>query len=230
VPESSRVPRGTERPLLRHGGLFSRGEERRIHFGCAAGVKAVIYYGHLAPGRYLVGDDGVARKAAPPKRLVAEGWACAYNVVHKNYRTNGDELFLPGCFTGTLWGAIFLRDHRLNEPKMADESDGDMELLDSDQGLAIRVHLSEGVLERLEGRRELSVGYHTMNSNIRADGVRVIQKAALVEVSACDVAAVRQCFLDIRDADDVGPLAIDSKNWASEGASRGFLRALRKLQ
>jgi hypothetical protein len=106
-------------------------------------------------------------------RCVLDGWACHYNVEHTNYKTGLREIFLPGCFAGTLWGVLFLRDHILSEKAMANEDDGDLELLDSDAGLAIRVHLSEGVLERLEGRRELSVGYRTMNSKIRADGVRV---------------------------------------------------------
>jgi hypothetical protein len=169
----------------------------------------------------------VRTKAA--RRQVADGWACAYNVVHKNYRTNGDELFLPGCFAGTLWGIEFRRDHVLTESKMADQDDGDMELVDSDQGLAIRVHLKDGVLDRLEGRRALSVGYRTLQATLRSDGVMQIKSAALVEISACDVPAVRQCFLDIRDADDVGTLAEESKHFAYDGAGRAFTRALRKL-
>ena len=104
-----------------------------------------------------------------------------------------------------------------------------MELLDSDQGLAMRVHLNEGVLDRLAGRRQLSVGYRTMASKIRPDGVRAITKAALVEVSACNYAAVRQCFFEVRNADDVGSLAHESKNFGYEGAALGFTRALQNL-
>jgi hypothetical protein len=187
-------------------------------------------YSWLPPGRYVVNAEGRPVRTKAARRQVADGWACAYNIEHTNFKNGQREIFLPNCFSGSLTGVEFRRDHILTEAKMADQDDGDLELLDSDAGLAIRVHLSERVLERLEGRRELSVGYCTMNSKIRADGVKVIQKAALVEVSACDVAAVRQCFLEIRDADEVGPLATDSKNFAYDGAGRGFLRELRNLK
>jgi phage head maturation protease len=131
----------------------------------------MIYCGHLAPGRYVVGDDGVARKAAPPKRQALSGWACHYNVEHTNYKTGLREIFLPGCFTGSLTGVFFLRDHILSEPKMADQDDGDLELHDSETGLAMRVHLKDGVLDRLEGRDQLSVGYHVLQASLRSDGV-----------------------------------------------------------
>jgi phage head maturation protease len=188
-------------------------------------------YSHLEPGaRYRVTDNGRTIKIkSAARKQVLQGWACHYNVAHKNYRTNGDELFLPGCFAGTLWGTEFRRDHILTEEKMADQDDGDMELLDGDQGLAIRVHLKEGVLERLEGRRALSVGYRTLQATLRSDGVMQIKSAALVEISACDVPAVRQCFLEIKDADEVGALAEESKTFAYTGAALGFTRALAKL-
>ena len=66
-------------------------------------------------------------------------------------------------------------------------------------------------------------------SSVRSDGVRLIKKAVLIEVSAVHVGAVRQTFLEIRNADDVGPLATDFKHFAGEGAAKGFLRALRNL-
>jgi phage head maturation protease len=191
-----------------------------------------IYLGNLEPGaRYRIDSDGRAIKTkSSARKQILDGWAVHYNVVHTNFKTMRDELFLPGYFSGTIWGVLFQRDHLLSEKSMASQDDGDMELLDSDAGLAMRVHLNEGVFERLEGRRQLSVGYRTMASKIRSDGVKVIQRAALVEVSACNYAAVRQCFFDIRDADEVGTLAHDSKNFAYQGASLAFTRALRDLQ
>jgi phage head maturation protease len=188
-----------------------------------------VTYSWLAPGRYVVGDDGVARKAAPPKRLVADGYACHYGVVHQNYRTGGRELFSKGCFDGSLYDCLFLVDHVLSQKALGDQSDGSLELHDCDAGLAVRLHLKNGDLERLEGRDQLSMGYHVTDSTVRSDGVRVIQKAIAIEVSACHAGAVRQTFLDIRDADDVGPLETDSKNWAYDGTGRAFTRALAKL-
>jgi hypothetical protein len=189
-----------------------------------------VNYSHLEPGRrYTVDEYGVARKAAPPKQKVLQGVCCFYNVPHINYKTNITEIFLPGVFSGTLWSVEFRRDHVLTEKKMADQDDGDLELFDSDIALAIRVNLGDGVLETLDGRRELSVGYKVLNAEVRSDGVRLIRRAALLEVSACHYGAVRQTFCEIRDADDIGSLAHDSKNFAYDGAALAVSRALKNL-
>jgi phage head maturation protease len=187
------------------------------------------FYGHLAPGRYTVDDYGRATKSSVRKQVL-QGWACHYNVPHVNSKNNVTESFTPGCFAGTLWGVLFLKDHLIQEKSMASQDDGDLELLDSDAGLAIRIHIKPGVLERLDGRRKFSVGYRTMASKIRSDGVRLIQRAALVEVSGCYSGAVRQTFAEVRDADKVGSLAHESKHFAYQGASLAFSRALRDLQ
>jgi|SRR5450631_2311712 hypothetical protein len=190
-----------------------------------------FYLGNLEPGaRYRVTDDGRAIKIKPAARQVAEGWACHYGVVHLNYRTGGREIFSKGCFDGTLYDCLFLRDHVLTEKALGQQSDSSLELHDSDAGLAVRLHLKDGDLERLEGRDQLSMGYHVTDATVRSDGIRVINKAIAIESSAVHVGAVRQTFLVIRNADSVGPLEIDSANWASEGAARGFLRALRGLE
>jgi hypothetical protein len=85
-------------------------------------------------------------------------------------------------------------------------------------------------LAKLDGSRELSVGYKVLQSHVRADGVRMIQRAALIEVSAVHFGAVRQTFGEVRDADSVGTLANDSKNFANDGAALGFTRALQALE
>jgi phage head maturation protease len=186
-------------------------------------------YSHLPPGRYKVDDYGRATKSRV-KPQVLQGWAVHYNVPHTNYQNNLTESFARGCFTGSLYSVMFLRDHKLTEKKIADQDDGDLFLHDCEAGLAFRLHLKEGDLERLDGRRELSVGYRIFDSHLRYDGVRVIRNAALIEISACYEGAVRQTFSEILDADDVGTLANDSKNFGYEGASHGLLRALRRLQ
>ena len=186
-------------------------------------------YSWLPPGRYVVNADGRPVRTKSARKQVAEGWAVHYGVVHVNYQTGGREIFSKGCFDGTIYDCLFLRDHVLTEKVIGEQSDSSLELHDSEQGLAVRLHLKTGDLERLEGRTELSMGYHVTDAAIRSDGVRVINKAIAIEVSAVYVGAVRQTFLQIRNQDDVGPLAQDSKNWASEGACRGFLRALKTL-
>jgi phage head maturation protease len=191
-----------------------------------------IYLGNLEPGaRYRIDSDGRAVKTkSSARKQILQGWAVHYNVPHINYQNNLTESFARGCFTGSLYSVMFLRDHKLTEKKIADQDDGDLELHDSDAGLAMRVHLKEGTLEKLDGRRELSVGYRIFDSKLRYDGVRVIRNAALIEISACYEGAVRQTFTEICDADSVGTLAEDSKNFGYEGASHGFLRALREMQ
>jgi hypothetical protein len=190
-----------------------------------------IEYGGIVEGLCLDGSVvGPVRKKSSARKQIAQGSCCHYGVVHTNYRTGLPECFLKGCFTGSLTGLLFLRDHLLQEKAMADQDNGEIEVCDSDAALGIRIHLKDGVLDRLEGRDQFSVGYHVEHATVRSDGVRLIKSAVLLEVSAVHVGAVRQTWFEIRDADDVGPLATESKNWASEGASRGFLRALRGLE
>jgi hypothetical protein len=188
-----------------------------------------MIYGHLPPGRYLVGDDGVARKAAPPRRQILQGSACHYGVEHTNFRTGLREIFLTGCFKGSLTGVLFLKDHILTEAKIADQDDGDLEIQDCEAGLVFRLHLKEGDLEKLEGRTELSVGYHVENASVRSDGVRLIKSAVLLEISGVYRGAVIQNYSELRHANDVGRLADEAKHLVGEGAAKGFLRALRKL-
>ncbi len=187
------------------------------------------FYGHLQPGRYLVGDDGVARKQAPSRKRVLQGHACHYNVPHQNYKNGLTELFEPGCFSGSLDGVLFFVDHKMTDRWLGDEFDGSLELHDSDEGLACRLHLKDGHIEKLEGRASLSVGYAILDSKVRADGVLVIKSATLLEISACDVGAVRQAWSEIRDLDSVKPLAEESKDFAYTGASLAVTRALRNL-
>ena len=59
--------------------------------------------------------------------------------------------------------------------------------------------------------------------------MRVIKSAILIEVSGVNVGAIRQTWCELRDADKVGKLADEAKHLVREGASRGFLRALRNL-
>jgi hypothetical protein len=112
---------------------------------------------------------------------------------------------------------------------MASQDDGDFEVHDCEAGLAMRVYLKDSTLEKLDGREQLSVGYHVENAAVRSDGVRLIKSAVLIEISACYVGAVTQTWCEIRDSDSVGTLANEAKNFASEGAALGFTRALQRL-
>jgi phage head maturation protease len=189
-----------------------------------------IDYSRLEPGRYRVTDDGRAIKMkSRTKPQVLQGWCCHYGVEHTNFKTGLREIFLPGVFADSLTGLLFLKDHALSEKAMATQDDGEIEVHDSEQGLAIRINVKDGMLDKLEGRDQFSVGYHVLESSIRSDGVRLIKKAVLIEVSSVDFGAVVQTYSQIRDSDDIGPLETDSKNWAYTGASLAFTRALRKL-
>jgi hypothetical protein len=188
-----------------------------------------IYLGNLEPGaRYRVTDDGrpVKTKSAGTIQIL-QGSCCFCNVPHQNYKTNVTEIFLPGCWGDTLFGVLFLRDHKLAEKAIGNQDDGTLELVDTDIGLAFRL---QGDLEKLESRDELSVGYHVLDATIRSDGIRLIKSAILIEVSACHVGAVRQTWSEIRDVDTVGKLADEAKHLVGEGAAKGFLRALRGLE
>jgi phage head maturation protease len=175
-----------------------------------------------------------ARKASTsnkPSNQVLEGFACLYDVPH-HYKGR-TEIFSKGCFAGSLTGVMFLTDHVLTNKKLGDQDDGNLELFDTDVGLAFRLKLAPGDLERLDGRDQMSPCYQEHQVELRKVGgetIRVITSASLVEVSACHRGAMRTTFAEVRDANAVGTLANDAKNFASDGAAIGFLRALRKLQ
>src|SRR5436190_6303103 len=82
------------------------------------------------------GDSGKRKQ----KSQILEGFCCLYNVEHR-YKDR-TEVFLPGCFTGSLFGVMFKIDHRLQEKKLGDQDDGSLELIDGDIGLAFRLKLT----------------------------------------------------------------------------------------
>jgi hypothetical protein len=167
-----------------------------------------------------------SQKAIP---LVLEGNAVVYSVPH-HYK-GCTEIFLPHCFDGSweyevFWGI----DHIRTDPKLGDQNDNSLELVDSDVALAFRLKLSEDALERINGRDEVSPSYIESDVEVRSDGVRIIKKAILVECSSVYVGAMRNTFAVVREADKVGPLSHDSKNFAYEGAAHKFVQALRRMQ
>jgi phage head maturation protease len=194
-----------------------------IEYGCPV-------EGFRVDGRSTESNTGTQARKATRSKQILQGWCCHYGVEHKNYKTGLIELFEKRCFAGSFFGVMFLRDHVLTETKIADQDDGTLELVDTDLGIAFRLHLKDGDLEKLDGRDELSVGYIVRDAELRKDGVRLIKSAALIEVSACYVGAVRQTFAEIRSADAVGKLADEATHLVCEGAGRGFLRALRNLE
>jgi prohead serine protease len=165
------------------------------------------------------------------KQQYLDGFACLYGVKH--WYKSGWEIFDKNCFAGSLYGVFFLIDHKFATRKLGDQDDGNLEIVDSDVGLAFRLKLADGHLERLDGRDEMSVSYveHEVESRkIGSDTVRVIKSASVVEISACYVGAVRNTFAVVRNADAVGELKDDVKTrFACESASMNFIRALRKL-
>jgi phage head maturation protease len=159
---------------------------------------------------------------------VLEGFACLYDVPHQ-YKGR-TEIFAKQCFSGSIDGVMFFIEHKLLTKKLGDQDDGNLELLDTDIGLAFRLKLAPGDLERLDGRDEVSVSYLERNVELR-NGVRIIKSATLFEVSACFVGAMRQTHAAVRDASSVGALHDDVKSsFASEAAATKFIRALKNLE
>src|SRR3984957_4256362 len=166
----------------------------------------------------------------PSKPKILQGFACLYDVVH--WWNGKQDCFQKGCFDGSLFGVMFKIDHVLTSPSLGDQDDGSLELIDTDKGLAFRLTIVPGDLDRLAGRDEMSPNYFVHKDKTRKDGVRVIKSASLLEISACltGTAAIRQTHVVIRDADAVGAFSEDVKNFAVDSAATGFIRALRRLK
>jgi phage head maturation protease len=165
----------------------------------------------------------------PDKPKVLEGFACLYDVPH--WYGGRYDIFQKDCFRGSLFGVFFLIDHEILSKKLGDQDDGNLELTDTGVGLAFRLKLAPGDLERLDGRSGMSPKYIVHDAEIRKDGTRVIKAASLFEISACHIGAIRQTHAVVRDADTVGSLADDAKSgFASDAAATAFLRALKKLE
>jgi hypothetical protein len=159
---------------------------------------------------------------------VLEGNAVVYNVIH-NYKGRR-ELFLPGCFkdsweTEVMWCI----DHARAERKCGDQNDGSLELVNSDIALSFRLKLLGDALQRIDGRDEVSPSYLETDVEVRSDGLRVIKSAILVECSSVYVGAMRNTFAIVRNADEVGPLNRDAKNFCYEGTAFKFMNLLRRL-
>jgi HK97 family phage prohead protease len=179
-----------------------------------------------ARGESIKHEIKSGRSLSKPKIL--EGYAILYDVVH--WWNGKQDIFQKGCFDGSLFDVMFLIDHVITSKKLGDQNNGSLELIDTDKGLAFRLKLAPGDLERIDGRSEMSPCYYVHNAETRKDGVRVIKSASLLEVSACHVAAIRQTHAVIRDADAVGAFSEDVKNFAVDSAATGFMRALQRLK
>ena len=191
---------------------------------------------------YSIGGGGFVASVdyrevfAPPTRhsinpQVFEGYACRYDVIH-DYK-GGKEMFAKGCFDGSLFGVMLHIDHNLLSKKLGDQDDGNLELIDGDVGLAFRLKLAPGDLDRLGGRNEMSVRYQERdveNRTIGGDTVRVIKSASLFEISAVYVGAVRKTFAIVRDASAVGLFKDDVKaGFPSAAAFAVLQRAIHGL-
>jgi prohead serine protease len=160
---------------------------------------------------------------------VLEGNAVVYNVPH-HYKGR-TEIFAPNCF-GDSWFSevMWCVDHVRTAKKLGDQNDGSLELFNSDTALAFRLKLFGDALQRIDGRDEVSPSYLETDVEVRSDGVRVVKRAILLELSSVYVGAMRNTFAVVRAADRVGPLAEDSKNFAYHGAAHKLTNALKRLQ
>jgi hypothetical protein len=100
--------------------------------------------------------------------------------------------------------------------------------------LAFKIKLRHGDVDRLNGRKMLSVGYTERDvetRNIEGEDVRLIKSVTLGEISACYNGAVKQTHGIIRNAHATGRLQDDVKRgFANDSASVALQRALQKLQ
>jgi HK97 family phage prohead protease len=178
-----------------------------------------------------MGTTRLTRRSDNPQ--VFEGFACVYGKPHM-YK-GGIEVFVRGCFNHTLStkaAVRFLIDH--DASVCLGDTDNNLELVESDIGLAFKIRLQPGDIERLNGREQLSVGYtetEVETRSIEGDDVRLIKSVLLAEISACHSGAVKQTHGVVRDADSTGRLQDDAKHtFPSDSAWAALQRALRKLQ
>jgi hypothetical protein len=180
------------------------------------------------PGRYIVGDDGVAVKQKPPSPQILDGRVVIYGQPH-SFRGQTD-VFEKNCFEGSLFDVFMEIDHRYTEKTMGTMEEGTLELYDDDVALNFRLHLQPGHIERLDGRSEASAAYVVHASEMRK-GVRHITRASLFEISAVHVGSERRSHCIVRDASTVGTLEHDSKNcFRSDGSFTKVMAALKRLQ
>jgi hypothetical protein len=169
--------------------------------------------------------------AASKSPKVFEGFACVYNVIHRYKDRN--EMFAPNCFNGSLHGVFMGCDHNLLSKTLGDQDDGNLEIVDTPVGLACRLRLKPGDLERIEGRDQFSVMYQEREFELQTIGiqsVRVIKSAILIEISAVHIGAVGKTFAVVRDAAKVGLLKDDAtRQFPSDSAFAHLQRALARL-
>jgi HK97 family phage prohead protease len=160
-----------------------------------------------------------------------EGFACLYNVKH-HFR-GGIDIFERGCFSDSLRrfnDVMYGIDHEFHKPKLGKQCNGSLELADTDVGLAFRLKLEDGHLEKLEGRDQVSCAYIVHEQEFRG-GVRHIKRAAIFEISSVYIGAMTTTHAVVVDANKIGKLADDAKRgFASESAATAFIRALKRLQ
>jgi hypothetical protein len=164
----------------------------------------------------------------PASGKALQGFACLYNVCHE-FR-GGTDIFARNCFSGSLYDVVFGTDHEYHKPKLGDQSNGSLELCDTDIGLAFRLAIQPGHMERLAGRDQVSVAYvpHSVESR---DGVRTILKASIFEISAVYVGAMTTTHAVIVEKKHARSLQEDAKHgFACESAAVAFVRALKKLE
>jgi hypothetical protein len=161
---------------------------------------------------------------------IIQGWACLYGVKHWYWKNERFEVFESGCFSDSLWGVWLCRDHKYTERKIAEQDNNSLELLDSSEGLAFRAKLNSGDLDWIEGRSEVSVSYHPEVTESR-NGLHVIKKAALLELSLCHIATLRETHAIVCNAATVCTLAEDAASrFACDAAATKFMDALKRLQ
>ncbi len=161
---------------------------------------------------------------------IIQGYACLWGVRHWYWKNERFEVFEKGAFTGSLWGVWLGRDHKYTERKIAEQEDGSLEILENEIGLAFRAKLKPADIDWIGGRSEVSVSYLPKETENR-NGLHVVKKAALLEVSLCDVATIRATHAIVCDAATCGTLAEDAASrFSTDAAATKFMDAMRRYQ
>jgi hypothetical protein len=159
---------------------------------------------------------------------VLDGRVCIYGAPH--WFRGQQDIFLAGCFKGSLDGVFFGIDHEYHKKTLGDQDNDSLELYDNDVALNFRLKLTPESLARLDGRSEASAAYVVHSAEMK-NGVRHIKRATLLEISAVHVGSLRQSHCIVRDADKCGTLREDARTrFATDAAGQKFVAALRRLQ
>lgn len=165
-----------------------------------------------------------------------QGYVVRYNKPHAF--NGGIDVFVKGCFDASLASrkrvGFWIAHEKGSEIA---STDGNLELMSDDTGLAFRLNNPPAILTTEVRNRKLtamSAGYKLLArefKTVAGERVQFIHECDLDEISICRAGAVRQAFIDVIDTRQRGSLREDVKarRVLADGAHVALMRALKKL-